>query len=164
MNPCIRMDYFARDACGLALAATDSPDWPQDAASASPCRFRPIPSLAMSPAEDGHLAGSGAQIWPWPSGSMRCREGQRPSAVWNGWQTDRVRHGGMTGRVALEPPPARRSWHETLSAWLSCGIVVSKQRRCEVKLSRCETSTLRTQALTQPRLMCQLTAPFRQPL
>ena len=120
--------------------------------------------LAMSPAENGHLAGSGAQIWPWPPGSMRCREGQRPSAVWNGWQTDRVRHGGMTGRVALEPSPARRSWHETLSARLSCGIVVSKQRRCEVKLSRCETSTLRTQALTQPRLMCQLTAPFRQPL
>jgi hypothetical protein len=158
------MDYFARDACGLTLAAMDAPDWPQEAASASPCRFRPIPSLAMSPAEDGHLAGSGAQIWPWSDGSMRCREGQRPSAVWNGWQTDRVRHGGMTGWVALEPSPARRSWHETLSAWLSCGIVVSKQRRCEVKLSRCETSTRRTQASTQPRLMCQLAAPFRQPL
>jgi hypothetical protein len=65
MNPCIRMDYFARDTCGLALATTDAPDWPQDAASASPCRFRPIPSLAMSPVENGHLAGSGAQIWPW---------------------------------------------------------------------------------------------------
>jgi len=65
------MDYFARDACGLALATTDAPDWPQDAASASPCRFRPIPSLAMSPAEDGHLAGSGAQIWPWVDGSRR---------------------------------------------------------------------------------------------
>ena len=114
------------------------------------------------PTENGHLAGSGAQIWPWLDGSMRCREGQRPSAVWNGWQTDRVRPGGMTGRVALEPSPARRSWHETLSAWLSCGIVVSKQRRCEVKLSRCETSTRRTQALTRPRLRRKFTAPFRQ--
>ena len=43
MNPCIRMDYFARDTCGLALATMDAPDWPQDAASASPCRFQPCP-------------------------------------------------------------------------------------------------------------------------
>lgn len=102
------MDYFARDACGLTLAAMDAPDWPQEAASASPCRFRPIPSLAMSPAEDRHLASSGAQIWPWVDGSMRCWDGQRPSAVWNGWQTNRVRPGGMTGWVALELSPARR--------------------------------------------------------
>ena len=43
MNPRIRMDYFARGTCGLALATTDAPDWPQDAASASPCRFQPCP-------------------------------------------------------------------------------------------------------------------------
>ena len=46
MNPCIRIDYFARDTCGLALATTEAPDWPQEAASASPCRFRPIPSFS----------------------------------------------------------------------------------------------------------------------
>jgi hypothetical protein len=114
------------------------------------------------PTENGHLAGSGAQIWPWLDGSMRCREGQRPSAVWNGWQTNHVRPGGMTGRVALDPSPARRSWHETLSAWLSCGIVVSKQRRCEVTLSLCDTSTNRAEASTRPRLRRKFTAPFRQ--
>ena len=150
---------------GLALAAMDAPDWPQEAASASPCRFRPIPVFGNVTCRRRASGG----LWSANLAMGRrlqamVREGQRPSAVWNGWQTNRVRHGGMTGRVALEPSPARRSWHETLSAWLSCGIVVSKQRRCEVKLSRCETSTLRTQASTQPRLMCQLTAPFRQPL
>ena len=45
MNPYIRIDYFARDTCGLTLATTDAPDWPQEAASASRCRFRPIPSF-----------------------------------------------------------------------------------------------------------------------
>ena len=159
------MDYFARDTCGLALATTDAPDWPQDAASASPCRFQPSPVSWKTTCRErgsGELWSANLAMGRWLH--AMAREGQRPSAVWNGWQTNRVRPGGMTGRVALELSPARRSWHETLSAWLSCGIVVSKQRRCEVKLSRCETSTLRTLASTQPRLTCKLTAPFRQPL
>lgn len=138
---------------------------PQGAASASPCRFRAIPSFWPC-----QLPKTG--IWralerKSGHGSMAPCDGSGWStarAVWNGWQTNRVHPGGMTGWVTIDPSPARRSWYETLSAWLSCGFVVSKQRRWEVKLSRCETSTRRTQASTRPRLTCKLTAPFRQPL
>ena len=90
MNPCIRMDYFARDACGLALATTDAPDWPQDAASASPCRFRPIPSfgnVTCRKRASGGLWGADLAMAPW----LHAMSGRSTAQRSVEWLADRPR-------------------------------------------------------------------------
>ena len=135
MNPCIRMDYFARDTCGLALATTDTPDWPQEAASASPCRFRPIPSFGNVTCR----RPSSGELW-----SANLAMGRRLHAML-GWSTAQR----SVEWLADKPSAPRRYDRLGRTRAITCSSMLKRNtfRLAVVRICRQQVASLRGQTL-----------------